>query len=163
MPDIPRAPSQPGRHHRLGKSCSPRTCRSARIAREGSPLADKVLDEGSGSQRDRARAGTFATENGRARDPHGIDDDPTLRLRTAEPAGGQGRIVSRPTSGTRGGRRSPGARATGRPGAGARLFAFFGSIWQPALVLVAVLAIWWVVAWRELVAKYLVPSPGEVF
>src|SRR5690606_5110229 len=31
--------------------------------------------------------------------------------------------------------------------------------WRPALVLLALVGVWWFVAWRELVPAYLVPSP----
>src|SRR5690606_26750080 len=34
--------------------------------------------------------------------------------------------------------------------------------WRPVAVLLALFAVWWFVAWRELVPAYLVPSPGAV-
>jgi NitT/TauT family transport system permease protein len=34
--------------------------------------------------------------------------------------------------------------------------------WRPALVLVAVVAVWWFVTWREMVPAYLVPAPQDV-
>jgi NitT/TauT family transport system permease protein len=123
-------------------------------------VADNVLDEGSGSPRDSARTGTFAKENGRLTEPSEIDEDPTVRIRTAQPTTAPGRLPSRPTTPGR----DPRSRraAVRRPGTGARFAGFLGSLWQPALVLVAVIAAWWFIAWRDLVAKYLVPSPTEV-
>ncbi|MBD8062857.1 ABC transporter permease [Actinomycetaceae bacterium Sa1BUA1] len=37
-----------------------------------------------------------------------------------------------------------------------------GASWRPALVLVAVVAAWWFVTWREMVPAYLVPAPQDV-
>src|SRR5690625_4541044 len=37
-----------------------------------------------------------------------------------------------------------------------------GAAWRPALVLAAVIAVWWFVAWREMVPAYLVPAPQDV-
>ncbi|MEV8029421.1 MULTISPECIES: ABC transporter permease [Cellulosimicrobium] len=53
----------------------------------------------------------------------------------------------------------------GRPttSLGARSLAVVSAAWRPALVLLALLAAWWFVAWRELVPAYLVPSPGAVW
>ncbi|MET3976917.1 ABC transporter permease [Cellulosimicrobium sp. TH-20] len=45
---------------------------------------------------------------------------------------------------------------------GARTVAVASAAWRPALVLLALFAVWWFVAWRELVPAYLVPSPGAV-
>jgi NitT/TauT family transport system permease protein len=35
--------------------------------------------------------------------------------------------------------------------------------WRPLLVLLALFAVWWFVAWRELVPAYLIPAPGAVW
>ena len=46
---------------------------------------------------------------------------------------------------------------------GSRVLAVASAAWRPALVLLAIFAVWWFVAWRELVPAYLVPSPGAVW
>src|SRR5699024_11091180 len=43
-----------------------------------------------------------------------------------------------------------------------RTVRLLGASWRPALVLLAVLAVWWFVAWREMVPAYLVPAPQAV-
>ncbi|WP_454041484.1 ABC transporter permease [Cellulosimicrobium sp. Marseille-Q8652] len=46
---------------------------------------------------------------------------------------------------------------------GGRVLAVASAAWRPALVLLALFAVWWFVAWRELVPAYLVPAPGAVW
>ncbi|MEV4139939.1 ABC transporter permease [Dactylosporangium sp. NPDC049742] len=46
---------------------------------------------------------------------------------------------------------------------GVRLRRFTGSLWRPALVLAGLFAVWWFITWRELVARYLIPPPSEVW
>ncbi|WP_264031043.1 ABC transporter permease [Cellulosimicrobium sp. SH8] len=59
--------------------------------------------------------------------------------------------------------RRPGPRPRGTTSVGGRLAAVASAAWRPALVLLALFAVWWFVAWRELVPAYLVPSPGAVW
>jgi len=59
--------------------------------------------------------------------------------------------------------RRPGPGARGARTVGSRLVAVASATWRPALVLLALFAVWWFVAWRELVPAYLVPSPGAVW
>ncbi|NDO89278.1 ABC transporter permease [Cellulosimicrobium composti] len=59
--------------------------------------------------------------------------------------------------------RGPRARDRGTTPLGARLVALAAASWRPALVLLALVGVWWFVAWRELVPAYLVPSPGAVW
>lgn len=54
------------------------------------------------------------------------------------------------------------ARPDGAPSAGSRALVLLAESWRPAAVLLALFAVWWFVAWRELVPAYLVPSPGAV-
>jgi NitT/TauT family transport system permease protein len=57
--------------------------------------------------------------------------------------------------------------ATARPASsrtlGRRLARTFQAVWPPAVLLLLVYAVWWVVTDRELVAPYLVPKPAEVY
>jgi NitT/TauT family transport system permease protein len=116
-------------------------------------VADNVLD----------------AENGRIAEPHEtVDDGPTVRVRTSTSASQSTRGTQPDRTGTLRDStgREPGSRhgrAAGRPGVGARLLGFLGALWQPTLLLLAVFAAWWFIAWRGLVAKYLVPSPAEVY
>ncbi|MFI6428129.1 ABC transporter permease [Promicromonospora sp. NPDC050880] len=50
----------------------------------------------------------------------------------------------------------------GGPPFAARVLALLAESWRPVAVLLALFALWWFVAWRELVPAYLVPSPGAV-
>ncbi|WP_020014465.1 ABC transporter permease [Promicromonospora sukumoe] len=59
-------------------------------------------------------------------------------------------------------RSRPPAQPSGGPTAGSRALALLADSWRPAAVLLALFALWWFVAWRELVPAYLVPSPGAV-
>jgi NitT/TauT family transport system permease protein len=70
-----------------------------------------------------------------------------------------------PGSGRRDDPGSGGAAPPGRTraGIGKRLARAAESAWRPALLLGALLAIWWFVTWREYVAPYLVPPPGDVW
>lgn len=52
--------------------------------------------------------------------------------------------------------------AVGGPSFGSRALTLLSELWRPVLVLVALFALWWFVAWRELVPAYLIPSPGAV-
>lgn len=54
------------------------------------------------------------------------------------------------------------ARPDGAPSVGSRALVLLAESWRPAAVLLALFAVWWFVAWRELVPAYLVPSPGAV-
>jgi ABC-type nitrate/sulfonate/bicarbonate transport system permease component len=45
----------------------------------------------------------------------------------------------------------------------ARLFRVLEASWRPVLLLAAVFGAWWLVAWREYVPRYLVPSPTDVY
>ncbi|UKJ63789.1 ABC transporter permease [Cellulosimicrobium cellulans] len=56
-----------------------------------------------------------------------------------------------------------GPRRSGTTSLGSRALAVVSAAWRPALVLLAIFAVWWFVAWRELVPAYLVPSPGAVW
>lgn len=53
------------------------------------------------------------------------------------------------------------ANGTTRAGT-TRALALLSESWRPVLVLVALFAAWWFVAWRELAPAYLVPAPGAV-
>lgn len=55
----------------------------------------------------------------------------------------------------------PGGRS--RVGIGTRLLRFLGAAWRPVILLGLVLAAWWFVADRELMANYLVPRPAQVW
>lgn len=58
---------------------------------------------------------------------------------------------------------APGGLATGRrPTFGRRLRDAAVHAWRPVLLIVVLLAAWWVVGHFELIAPYLVPSPGKV-
>ncbi|MFJ2518443.1 ABC transporter permease [Cellulosimicrobium cellulans] len=70
------------------------------------------------------------------------------------------RQAARPPAGAA---RRPGARGRGTTSFGSRVVAVAAAAWRPALVLLALFAVWWFVAWRELVPAYLVPSPGAVW
>jgi NitT/TauT family transport system permease protein len=54
-------------------------------------------------------------------------------------------------------------RITRRPTAGARLIRLLAALWRPALLLAALFGVWWLVAAREYVPKYLLPAPREVW
>jgi len=79
--------------------------------------------------------------------------------------------VARPERPGRDGRGAPRTDeptgTTARRGMARRLAGRFGrflaALWRPTLLLAAVFAVWWFVAWRALIPKYLVPSPGEVY
>lgn len=70
---------------------------------------------------------------------------------------------------------APGAATTPVPGSGrgvdrttrppepGRLVRTLEATWRPALVLGVLLLGWWFVTWREFVAAYLVPPPGDVW
>ncbi|MFI2365171.1 ABC transporter permease [Promicromonospora sp. NPDC019610] len=62
--------------------------------------------------------------------------------------------------------RGPGSRPTAPPSGGTplgtRALSLLAESWRPVAVLLALFALWWFVAWRELVPAYLVPSPGAV-
>ncbi|MFJ3405022.1 ABC transporter permease [Promicromonospora sp. NPDC090134] len=62
--------------------------------------------------------------------------------------------------------RGPGSRPTTPPAGGTplgtRALTLLAESWRPVAVLFALFALWWFVAWRELVPAYLVPSPGAV-
>lgn len=64
------------------------------------------------------------------------------------------------TPSSRGPRSRP--TAAGGPASGSRVLALLAESWRPVAVLLALFAVWWFVAWRELVPAYLVPSPGAV-
>jgi NitT/TauT family transport system permease protein len=59
--------------------------------------------------------------------------------------------------------RSGGPTRRARPSLGSRLTKLADALWRPALVLVAIFAIWWFVADREYIANYLIPTPGQVW
>ncbi|MGI5190900.1 ABC transporter permease [Promicromonospora sp. CA-289599] len=46
--------------------------------------------------------------------------------------------------------------------AGSRALTLLAESWRPVTVLLGLFAVWWFVAWRELVPAYLVPAPGAV-
>ncbi|MFI6759914.1 ABC transporter permease [Micromonospora sp. NPDC050417] len=50
-----------------------------------------------------------------------------------------------------------------RRGLGSRLARLAEAIWRPALLLAALVGVWWFVAAREYVPHYLVPTPGQVW
>jgi NitT/TauT family transport system permease protein len=50
-----------------------------------------------------------------------------------------------------------------RPALGARLLGVVGALWRPTLLLGAVFGVWWLVAARGYVPKYLVPTPRAVW
>jgi len=54
---------------------------------------------------------------------------------------------------------------TGRRGArlGNQLAAFGSAVWRPLIVLAVIGLVWWFVTAREMVERYLVPTPGSVF
>jgi NitT/TauT family transport system permease protein len=58
---------------------------------------------------------------------------------------------------------APTRRHRPRPGIGTRLLRFAGATWRPAILLALIVAVWWFVADRELVANYLVPRPAQVW
>lgn len=64
------------------------------------------------------------------------------------------------TPSSRGPRSRP--TAAGGPTSGTRVLTLLAESWRPVAVLLALFAVWWFVAWRELVPAYLVPSPGAV-
>ncbi|WP_285103473.1 ABC transporter permease [Promicromonospora sp. MEB111] len=66
---------------------------------------------------------------------------------------------ARPTSSSRS---RPTAPPVGGTPSGSRVLTLLAESWRPAAVLLALFALWWFVAWRELVPAYLVPSPGAV-
>ncbi|MEV0889942.1 ABC transporter permease [Promicromonospora sp. NPDC050262] len=66
---------------------------------------------------------------------------------------------ARPTSSSRS--RSTAPPVGGTP-SGSRVLTLLAESWRPVAVLLALFALWWFVAWRELVPAYLVPSPGAV-
>ncbi|QJW37761.1 ABC transporter permease [Cellulosimicrobium protaetiae] len=70
------------------------------------------------------------------------------------------RQAARPPAGAA--RRSA-PRTRGTTSFGSRVAAVASAAWRPALVLLALFAVWWFVAWRELVPAYLVPAPGAVW
>lgn len=51
---------------------------------------------------------------------------------------------------------------TGETSTGSRALTLLAESWRPVTVLLGLFALWWFVAWRELVPAYLVPSPGAV-
>ncbi len=71
------------------------------------------------------------------------------------------RPARRPAPPTTGRDRSPEDRGT--TSFRSRVLAVASAAWRPALVLLALFAVWWFVAWRELVPAYLVPAPGAVW
>ena len=50
----------------------------------------------------------------------------------------------------------------GETSLGSRAWTLLAESWRPATVLLGLFAVWWFVAWRELVPAYLVPPPGAV-
>ncbi|MFK3980888.1 ABC transporter permease [Micromonospora sp. NPDC050397] len=50
-----------------------------------------------------------------------------------------------------------------RPIIGGRLVRLAEATWRPALLLAALVGVWWFVAAREYVPNYLVPTPGQVW
>ncbi|MFD6447500.1 ABC transporter permease [Promicromonospora sp. NPDC060204] len=70
---------------------------------------------------------------------------------------------ARPTTSSSGGPRSrPTTPPSGGTPLGTRALTLLAESWRPVAVLLALFALWWFVAWRELVPAYLVPSPGAV-
>jgi NitT/TauT family transport system permease protein len=53
--------------------------------------------------------------------------------------------------------------SAGRTSPWARVANLVAASWRPLVVLLALFAGWWFVAWRELVPAYLIPSPGAVW
>jgi NitT/TauT family transport system permease protein len=50
----------------------------------------------------------------------------------------------------------------GETSVGSRALTLLAESWRPVTVLLGLFAVWWFVAWRELVPAYLVPAPGAV-
>ncbi|MPV35832.1 ABC transporter permease [Georgenia subflava] len=57
----------------------------------------------------------------------------------------------------------PTARARAETTLWGRVLHLFSISWRPVAVLLAVFAVWWFVAWREMVAPWLIPAPGAVW
>jgi NitT/TauT family transport system permease protein len=69
---------------------------------------------------------------------------------------------ARPTTPPSRGLRPAAARPADGTSLGTRLLVLLAESWRPVVVLLALFAVWWFVAWRELVPAYLVPAPGAV-
>lgn len=72
-------------------------------------------------------------------------------------------VMPRPAAdaaGAAGAADAAGAAVREKPGARDRFLGAEEKSWRPVVLLLALLAAWWVIAAAELVEAYLVPSPG---